>query len=427
MSREVRAALDAETTVRLTDFARACKAAARAVSLYPASHPAIASTLARLGELTATLTSGGPCTLDVRPNQICIADAAVPKPDAAIVELSDLLRRQLVGRLTLNAGAGAESWRTLLILLARTPDEVRADGGIRALWATAGGPSIEIVEIDYAEVLREKQGDAEAVDRLVEAALRGADLDLDESGIRLLLEIVGDPARLTALMQQLEKRTENTPGAVRVTAFVRLLRGLAEYVGRTNPAALDQTLKNMGQAAGRLSAEGMLELLLRRSKPEAMAGTVDVVTAMVNRMSDGAVVSFVSNSVIAERGASDRLAQAFHALVPDADRQGQVISMAETEVGASELGAEEAVFKDLLGARRGDVDVVLGREVRLRRLRARAERRAPESGRCRGDQRRSARPRLDVAVDSRRRGVAQSRQPAARRSSADRRGRRALA
>ena len=347
MSGDVRATLDAETTAKLTEFARACKAAARAVSLYPPGHPAIGSTLGRLSELTAALTANGPFTLEVRPHQIAIADAAVAKPDAAIVELSDLLRRQLVGKLTLNAGADMESWRTLLLLLARAPEEIRADGGIRSLWATAGGPSLEIVEIDYAEVLREKQGDAEAVDRLVDAAIRGAELDLDESGMRLLLEIVGDPARLAALMQQLEQRTENTPGAVRVTAFVRLLRGLAEYVGRTNPAQLDQTLRDIGQAAGRLSAEGMLELLLRRSKPEAMAGNVDVVSEMVTRMSDGAVASFVSNSVIAERGATDRLAQAFHALVPDSDRQRQLLSMAQPDVAASELGSEEAAFEDL--------------------------------------------------------------------------------
>ena len=31
------------------------------------------------------------------------------------------------------------------------------DGGIAHHWATAGGPSLEIQEIDYAEVLREKQ------------------------------------------------------------------------------------------------------------------------------------------------------------------------------------------------------------------------------------------------------------------------------
>jgi HEAT repeat protein len=90
----------------------------------------------------------------------------------------------------------------------------------------------------------------------------------------------------------------------------------------------------------------MLELLLRRAQPEAMAGNVDVVAAMVHRLSDGAVAQFVSNSVIAERGPTDRLAQAFHALVPDVDRQRQLLSLAESEVAGSELG-QEAAFQDL--------------------------------------------------------------------------------
>lgn len=333
-------------SARLAEFARACKAALRAVSLYPSAHPAIGATLGRLTELTAVLTSAGPFTLEVRPQTIYVADAAPAKADAAVVELSDVLRRQLVGSLTLNAGANAESWRTLLMLLSRPADEVRADGGIASLWATAGGPSMEIIEIDYAEVLREKEGDAATADRLVAAALAGAQLELDEAGMRTLLEMVGDPVRLAALMLALEKRTENTPGAVRVGAFVNLLRGLAEYVGRTNPAQLDQTLRQVGQVAGRLSAEAMLELLLRRSQPEAMAGNVDVVTAMVHRMSDGAVAQFVSNSVIQERGPTDRLAQAFHALVPDADRQRQLLGLAQPDVAASELG-QEAAFKEL--------------------------------------------------------------------------------
>ena len=343
---EVRTTLDSETASRLADFARACKAAARAVSLYPAAHPAIGSTLGRLTEITTVLTATGPFALEVRPHIICVGDAAPAKPDAAIGELSDLLRRQLVGRLTLNAGADAESWRTLLMLLARPPEEVRADGGIAALWATAGGPSLEIVEIDYAEVLREKQGE-EAMDRLIAAAL-APQLELDESGMRLLLEIVGDPARLTLLMQKLEAHTEGGPGSARVSGFVNLLRGLAEYVSRTNPAQLDQTLRNMGTAAGRLSAEGMLELLLRRTQPEAMAGSVNVVTAMVQRMSDTAVAQFVSGSVISERGATDRLAQAFQALVPDADRQRQLLALAQPDVAASELGTQDA-FADLWG------------------------------------------------------------------------------
>jgi HEAT repeat protein len=338
---ETRTTLDAETAARLADLSRAFKAAARAVSLYPTGHPAIGVTLGRLTEITAALTAAGPFKLEVRPHAIYVANAAPAKPDPAIVELSDLLRRQLIGTLTINAGANAESWRTMLRLLGRPPEEVRADGGIASLWATAGGPSLEVVEIDYAEVLREKQGDAEFIDRLVAAAL-GQQLELDESGMRLLLEMVGDPARLTLLMQELEKRTENSAGAVRVGAFLNILRGLAEYVGRTNPAQLDQTLRHLGNAAGRLSAEGMLEFLVHRAQPEAMAGSVDVVTAVAHRMSDGAVASFVSNSVINEGGPTDRLAQAFHALVPDADRQRQLLTLAESEVAASELGQQNA-------------------------------------------------------------------------------------
>ena len=77
--------------------------------------------------------------------------------------------------MTLNAGADAASWRTLLTLLARPPEDVRADGGIAHLWATAGGPSLEIKEIDYAEVLREKQGDAATIEHIIAAALAGTD------------------------------------------------------------------------------------------------------------------------------------------------------------------------------------------------------------------------------------------------------------
>src|SRR5260221_8525329 len=265
---EVRAPLDDAMALRLAEFARACKAALRAVSLYPGGHPAIGSTLGRLTELTAALTAQGPFTLEVRPRAIYVHDAAPAKADAAVVELSEVLRRQLVGTLTLNHGVDTESWRTLLMVLSRPADEVGADGGIGSLWGTAGGPSMEIVEIDYAEVLRDKQGDAAAVDRIIAAALSGAQLELDESAMRLLMDLVGDPARLALLMQQLEERTDGSPGAVRVGAFLNIVRSLAEYVGRTNPGQLDQTLKQVGQAAGPLSADAMLELLVRRGKPQ---------------------------------------------------------------------------------------------------------------------------------------------------------------
>ncbi len=345
---EARTPLDSDAASRLTEFARACKAAVRAVSLYPPSHPAIGATLARVTQLTSAMTAEGPFPLGVRPGTLHVAGAGPAKPDPAVIDLSELLRRHLIGTLTLNAGADAESWRTLLTLLARTPEEVRADGGIAHLWSTAGGPSVEIQEIDYAEVLREKQGDAVAIERVIAAALAGPQLQLDDSTMTSLLEIIGDPERLDALMKQLEASTTGDQMSARITAFLNLLRGVAEYVGRTNPAQLSQVLKQLGHAAGRLSADGMLDLLARGSTSDAMAGTTNVVAGMADRMSDASVAKFVSTNVIAEAGATDRLAQAFQTLVPDGDRQRQLLALAEEDVAGSELGQQEN-FAELWG------------------------------------------------------------------------------
>src|SRR5688500_4425719 len=188
--------LPPDEAAKLAEFARACKAAARAVSLYPGGHPAITSSLGRLAQLTARLTEGGPYQLQVLADKLLLGGAAMPKPDAGVSELADLLHRHLIGGLTLNAGADAESWRTLLLLLSRAPEEIRGDGGIKHLWATAGGPSIEIEEIDYAEVLREKQGVAATAEQIIAAAVAGTPLELDDSGMRLLLDIVQDSTRL---------------------------------------------------------------------------------------------------------------------------------------------------------------------------------------------------------------------------------------
>ncbi len=51
--------LDLDSTAKLTDFARAIKAAARAVTLYPLSHPAIKLSLARLTDASSRITANG--------------------------------------------------------------------------------------------------------------------------------------------------------------------------------------------------------------------------------------------------------------------------------------------------------------------------------------------------------------------------------
>jgi hypothetical protein len=131
-----------------------------------------------------------------------------------------------------------------------------------------------------------------------------------------------------------------------MAAFLNLLRGLTEYVGRHSPDKLEAVLRQMSQAAGRLTADGMLDLLQRRTKPEAMAGQINVVNAVVDRMSDSSIAQFVSSSVIQERGASERLAQAFQTLAPNHERQRQLLALAEESVSASPLG-QDASYAEL--------------------------------------------------------------------------------
>ena len=341
-----------DASAKFAEFARACKAAARAVALYPGSHPAIGVSLSRLTQATTRLADTGPFKVQVRADSLLLDGALPQRPDPAIGELAEVLHRHMIGVLTVNAAADADSWRTLLLLLARTPEDVRGDGGIARLWATAGGPSLEIVEIDYAEVLREKQGDAATIDQIIAAAIAGPQMQLDDSTLQALLGIVGDPEKLQQLMTELEAATEAGGLDVKTAAFLNLLRGLAEYVARTNPDQLDSIFKQVGHAAGGFSADSMIALLAQRERPEAMAGTINVVGALADRMSDATVAKFVAGSVIAEGGATDRLAHAFQALVPERDRQRQLLALAETEVSASTLG-EDTSFKELWGSVEG--------------------------------------------------------------------------
>lgn len=338
---DTRPALTPEAATKLADFARACKAAARAVSLYPGNHPAIGVSLGRLAELTARVTEGGQYRLQVHANTLLVDGAAPGRTDPAILELAEVLYRHQVGSLTVTAGADAGSWRTLLMLLARAPEDVRSDGGIARLWATAGGSSIELREIDYAEVLREKPGDVIAMEKAIAAALLGPQVELDESTMSTLVEIVGDPEKLDELMERLEKAAGEGGVDRRTAAFLSLLRGVAEHVATHDPAQLAGVLQHLSQAAARLSAGGMSTFLATRDRPEAVAGGVNVVSAVVENISDQSVAHFVAGNVIAERGATDRLAHAFQALVPQFDRRRQLLGLAQHEVAASHLGQEE--------------------------------------------------------------------------------------
>ena len=63
------ALLSPEAAGRLAEFAKACKAATRIVSMYPATHPAIQSAFARIGEATKQATIHGYYTSEIGIHQ----------------------------------------------------------------------------------------------------------------------------------------------------------------------------------------------------------------------------------------------------------------------------------------------------------------------------------------------------------------------
>ena len=332
--------LTPELAARLGAFARACKAAARAVSLYPPEHPAIIVALERLVSVATAAAARRPFAVSVVPSDLLIDGRACARPDPAIADLAMLLHDQMIGALTVHSGTDADSWRTFLALVAQSPFEVRSQGGITRAWTTAGGHGIEVVELDYAGLLEDREGGDEATwDAIIANCLRVDAVDLDEEALKALTEIARDPARLGDFVARMEEQASAaTDSDGRATSLLRVLSGVVGHVSRTEPASLDQILGNMAAAATRLSPDVLLELLgTGRAAGSEHAQLVNEVTT---RMTDPMLAKFVARSVNTERGCTARLAEAFSALAPGPARQRSIADLARQEVAGSALGGE---------------------------------------------------------------------------------------
>lgn len=332
-----------DLTARVTEFARACKAAARAVSLYPDAHPAIRTTLTRLVETAGRVMSGEALEFTVLPDKLLVNGSAAERPDSAIGELASLLHGHSAGSFVLHPTVSVDTWRTMLRLLGRSPEDVRAEGGIGQLWTDSGTEGIDVREVDYAGILRERQGEAGAsLEDIVTSCFQDLDtLASDDEAMQALLEVVGDSSKLEELAALIKERASEE-GAKPLAEVVRqMLQVLTAFLERTQPDRIDEVLGKMAALVAELPADAMAELIAQRDSTEALAGSVNVIDTTLEQMADAQVAHFVAESVRAEEGANDRLAQAFQALVPEPDRQRQVLSIAEQEAAESPFGQQE--------------------------------------------------------------------------------------
>ena len=342
--------MTAEQGAALADFARACKAATRAVSLYPGTHPAIQASLSRLVTAAGVLTRTGDALLVIHPGAILIGDRAALRPDASIGELAGLLHGRLVGSLRLHAGVDAEDWRRFLLLVASSVDDLIAQGGIAKAWAATGRGHVDIEEIDYAAVLKERAGGDDATwDNVLASCLKGEAVELDDSVLDMLLTSLGDAESFGALLDRLQEKADADGASVsaQVAALFHLLKAaLAAAEDRQAPAR-EQILATVAESSPHLSPDMILGVMAQRDS--ARPDDSQLATGILDRMSDETIASFVARSVTEGRGASARLAQAFEALVPDESRKSELLAMAHDQAEAGELGENpnfEGIWQD---------------------------------------------------------------------------------
>lgn len=328
-------------TARLTEFARACKAAARAVVLYPDGHPAVGSTIGRIAQITSAEALPGPLRMEVAGDSLRLEGRAPTRPDAVLADLAHLLHAHLIGQLTVHPGGDADAWKAFLRLLGRTPEEVRAEGGIARLWASMAVRHVELSQIDYGEVLRERAGRLPAGwDDIIASCLAGRTPALDEQTVRSLLESARESEQLSAMMAAIEARVQSEGGGIgaQAAAVMLLIETLVGAVRAHAPDAFNASMREVSEAVARLSPEMVLTLLAPR---QTESGTAGLAGTIVDHMSQSAIAGFVARHALSDHTATDRLAQAFHALVRDAEDKERLIALAHDEASQSPLADTE--------------------------------------------------------------------------------------
>ena len=115
---------------------------------------------------------------------------------------------------------------------------------------------------------------------------------------------------------------------------------------------------------------------------------MDLAGELQARLTDEMLTKFLVDNVVKDRGATNRLATAFQTLVPDPSKQQDILAAAGEQAAA--LFKDDPQFESVWTSSTRNADVVLGREVRVRGLRARADDGADAGGGGREDRRRPA-------------------------------------
>ena len=360
--------LSPEYAGRLSEFAKACRAATRIVSMYPSTHPAIQAALSKIGEATRQATMSGPFAITVLPDALLVNGRGLAKPETSATELAVLLHQQLIAELTLFDRLDNDGWHTFLTLLAKSPEDARAMGGVAKAWEASGNKSIKLTEIDYAEVLRERggTGDSASWDRILTAlkeeeaekkrAGGAGDGGIGEGGgqgggattMQAMMALAEDSGKLAQFAQKVQEvgKASGDDSIQQRKSLLELMHGLANYTAEREPHQLDAVLDKMAGAAAQLSPDMLLTLI---TDPPPLPGgsgpRMDLAGELQARLTDEMLTKFLVDNIVKDRGATNRLATAFQTLVPDPGKQQDILAAATQQ--AAEMFKSDPQFESV--------------------------------------------------------------------------------
>jgi hypothetical protein len=300
----------------VTTVARTLVAAVRHWTLYPENHPAVRSSFERLAAAIQGATSGSVFSLGITPDSLLIDAFPIPST-AQVVEAARLLHDRDLIRLTFCGMVPPEAVARLLRLLALDRETLRERGGPEGVWRVEGDESITIEQIDYEQVLEDREQQVERrhddIWRSIVSSIVAGQKTMDEIAQQRLLAIAGDPDQISDLATAVIAHKCTPDGAPMITTqaatVLAAFRHLASIVSVKAADRSDETLRNLATAASTLNPHVVMEMLQSQDSP---GDTIQIVHGLSAAFDDMKVAQLLATALANEGQASGRLAEVFN-------------------------------------------------------------------------------------------------------------------
>ena len=336
------ATLSQELARQSIALSRALSAAARNWVLYPPEHPAVVASVRRLGETIATSTAGAAFAFGVTPKTLLVAGYPLPE-EHSVSETARLLHDHDILQITFVGEPEPDALQSLLGLLARSAEELRAEGGPGKAWSKLTHMSVAIEQIDYEKILEDRDIEYELEKRddiwrsVVNSIVEGHGT-FDSLQQQRLLEIADSAFEIKELAAAVSAPKCNIDGSPLITTqaatVLATFRHLAGIVSVMDPEKLPQVMRNVAAATTQLDPHVVMQIM---QTDEGMQET-PTIGQIAESFDDEKVAELLATALAKDGKASKRLARIFDTIAPDEERKKRVLRLTRNLLSEHDFG-----------------------------------------------------------------------------------------